>query len=46
MDWQVKNKIDYSPDGDSIDIFSQKVRDKFNLIYLLLNRLRNSSFGI
>lgn len=39
-DWEVKNKIEYSPSGDNIDIFSLKVRDELELIYRLLNRLR------
>ena len=39
-EWEVRNKIDYSMNGDDIDIFSLKVRDELNLIYKLLNRLR------
>lgn len=39
-DWEVRNKIDYSPNGDDVDRFSLKVRDELNLIYNLLNRLR------
>lgn len=40
-EWEVKNKIVYPE--DTIDIFSLKIRDEFELIYKLLNRLR--SFG-
>ncbi len=37
--WEVKNKIIYPE--DDIDRFSLKTRDEFELIYNLLNRLRN-----
>lgn len=40
-EWTVKNKIDYTE--DTLDVFSLKTRDEFDLIYILLNRLR--SFG-
>ena len=37
--WAVTNKIEYP--SDNIALFSQKTRDEFELIYNLLNRLRN-----
>ena len=37
--WAVTNKIEYPT--DTIALCSQKVRDEFELVYNLLNRLRN-----
>ena len=38
-EWEVKNKIIYPE--DDIDRFSLKTRDEFDLVYRLLNRVRN-----
>ena len=37
--WAVTNKIEYPT--DNVALFSQKTRDEFELVYNLLNRLRN-----
>ena len=39
-EWAITDEINYSPNGDTIALFSQKTRDEFILIYNLLNRLR------
>ena len=38
-----KFKIDYSPRGDTIDSFAQKVKAEIELIYHILNALRQNS---
>ena len=38
-----KFEIDYSPRGDTIDIFAQKVKAEIGLIYHILNALRQNS---
>lgn len=43
--WGVKNEIDYSPNGDDIDTFSQKVKAEESVIYNLLQRLRTLDAG-
>ncbi|MBQ8697786.1 MAG: hypothetical protein IJ521_02145 [Schwartzia sp.] len=47
-DWEVKNVIDYSPNGDDIDMFSQKVKAEEGVIYERLNRVRanDASAGV
>ncbi len=47
-DWEVKNVIDYSPNGDDIDSFSQKVKAEEEVIYERLNRVRcnDASAGV
>ena len=47
-DWEVKNVIDYSPNGDDIDAFSQKVKAEEEVIYERLNRVRcnDASAGV
>lgn len=39
-EWNENYLIDYSPTGDDIDFFSQKVKNETARIYSLLNRLR------
>lgn len=38
-----KFRIDYSPRGDTIDAFAQKVKAEIDLIYHILNALRSNS---
>ena len=47
-DWDIKNVIDYSPNGDDIDTFSQKVKAEESVIYERLNRVRcnDASAGV
>jgi hypothetical protein len=47
-DWDIKNVIDYSPNGDDIDTFSQKVKAEEGVIYERLNRVRcnDASAGV
>lgn len=42
MKWEEKFKIDYSPNGDDIDTFAQKMQAEIKLIYHLLNALRQN----
>ncbi len=39
-DWEIKNVIDYSANGDDIDTFSQKVKAEEEVLYDRLNRVR------
>ena len=41
-EWEVKNVIDYSPNGDDIDTFSQKVKAEEEVIYERMNRVRKN----
>lgn len=47
-DWDIKNVIDYSPNGDDIDTFSQKVKAEESVLYERLNRVRcnDASAGV
>ena len=38
--WRLKNRIDYSPKGDTLASFSLKVKEELEIIYHLLRRLR------
>ena len=44
-EWEVKNVIDYSPNGDDIDTFSQKVKAEEETIYERMNRVRKNDAG-
>ena len=42
MKWEPKFPVDYSSNGDDIDRFTQKTKAEFELIYHLLNALRQN----
>ena len=42
MKWETKYPIDYSSNGDDIDKMTQKVKAEFEIIYVLLNALRQN----
>ena len=42
MKWEPKFPVDYSSNGDDIDRFAQKTKAEFELIYHLLNALRQN----
>lgn len=42
MIFEPKYKIDYSPRGDTVDTFAQKVKAEIDLIYHILNALRQN----
>lgn len=40
--WEIERPIDYSPNGDDVDLFAQKTKATFEQIFILLNTLRSN----
>lgn len=40
--WEIERPIDYSPNGDDVDLFAQKTKATFEQIFILLNMLRSN----